>query len=124
MPSRTTVFRWLADPGNQVFRDQYAYAREEQADAYFDEMIELADTSIVGEKTELDKDGVVVKTTTGDMIERSRLGIETRKWVLGRMKPKKYGERIDLNHGGQKDNPIMALLAEVSGSTMVPQDDE
>jgi hypothetical protein len=41
------------------------------------------------------------------MIDRSRLGIETRKWILGRMKPKKYGDRLQL--ANDPENPIQGL---------------
>lgn len=117
MPDRTTVFRWLRE--HDEFRNQYASACDDRADAIFDEMIELSDTSVIGEKTEIDKDGNVVKITTGDMIERSRLGVETRKWVLGRMKPKKYGDRLQLANDpddpmpGMTDAQIEAKLAEL-----------
>lgn len=119
MPSRTTVFRWLRE--HEAFRNQYAHAREDQADAYFDEIIELSDTCVIGEKTEKDADGKVVKVTTGDMIERSRLGIETRKWALGRMKPKKYGDRLQLANdpedpiGQLTDEQLEAKLAALMG---------
>lgn len=118
MPAKTTVLRWLND--NDGFRTQYTRAREEQVDSIFEEMLEISDDGrrdySVGE------DGREV--VDHDHIQRSKLRVETRKWMLGKMAPKKYGDRIDLNHGGQKDNPITALIAEVSGSTLVPRDDD
>ncbi len=42
MPGKTTVLRWLGDKKNADFRDQYAHARELQADALFDEALEIA----------------------------------------------------------------------------------
>lgn len=119
-PDQTTVYRWLRD--NEAFRQQYARAREDQAETLFDQMVTIADTPLMGLKTVTKVTGV--EMTEGDMIEHRRLQVETRKWVLGKMAPKKYGDRIDLNHGGQKDNPIMALIAEVSGNTLSPRDDE
>lgn len=41
MPSKSMVFRWLA--ANEAFRDQYARAREAQADTLFDEILDIAD---------------------------------------------------------------------------------
>jgi hypothetical protein len=108
MPDRTTVFRWLKE--REDFRSQYAGACDDRADAIFDEMLEMADTSVIGVKVETGPAGELVKTVTGDMIERSRLGIETRKWVLGRMKPKKYGDRLQL--ANDPENPIQGLTDE------------
>lgn len=122
MPDRTTVFRWLRD--SEAFRIQYTCAREDQAEAIFDEMLEIADDGEFDYETKTRDDGSEYEAVNHDHIQRSKLRIEARKWVLGKMAPKKYGERIDLNHGGQKDNPIMALLAEVSGNTLAPKDDE
>ncbi len=41
MPDKATVLRWLADKAKTDFRDQYAHAREMQADALFDEALEI-----------------------------------------------------------------------------------
>ncbi|HEY5798689.1 MAG TPA: hypothetical protein VIT92_00635, partial [Burkholderiaceae bacterium] len=43
MPDKATVMRWLADEKHAAFRDQYACAREEQADKLAEEIIEIAD---------------------------------------------------------------------------------
>ncbi|WP_181315847.1 terminase small subunit protein [Rhizobium sp. JAB6] len=95
MPSKTTVFRWLnAFPD---FRDQYARAREAQADALFDEILDIADTPITGEKTKVDKDGNVIEMTKADMIEHRRLQIEARKWMAGKLRPKVYGDKLDID---------------------------
>lgn len=110
-PAQSTVFRWLADDRFVAFREQYTRARETQADTIFDQMLELADTCLVGEKVEKDADGKVVKVTSGDMIERSRLGIETRKWVLGKMAPKKYSDRHQVEHSGPDGGPIKQEVA-------------
>jgi len=76
MPSKTSVFRWLAE--HQEFRDQYAKATETRADAIFEEMFEIAD--------EVDEEAAAVS--------KARLRIDTRKWALARMNPKKYGDKV------------------------------
>lgn len=108
MPNRSTVFRWLAE--NENFRDQYAHTREEQADVLADEIIAIADTAVIGEKVKKDAKGKVVERTTGDMVERSKLQIDARKWYAGKLQPKKYGERVSLDHGVQ-DNLADQLRA-------------
>lgn len=98
MPNKATVFRWLA--AHDLFRDQYARARETQADALFDEILAIADTPQIGEKRKIKEDGGV-EVSTGDMIEHRRLQVDARKWMAGKLRPKKYGDKIDVEHSGQ-----------------------
>lgn len=102
MPNRSTVARWLA--ANEQFRDQYAYACEMRQEELFDQIIEIADTPQVGQKSVSKATGLEI--TEADMIEHRRLQVEARKWTLGKMAPKKYGDKLDLNHGGQSGNPV------------------
>lgn len=91
MPNVTTVYQWLATKPD--FANLYARAREDQADTLADEIVAIADEVQVGEKRVTKADGGI-ETTTGDMVDRSRLRIDARKWVAAKLKPKKYGERI------------------------------
>ena len=75
-----------------------------QADVIFDEMLDIADTPVVGLKTTSKPTGV--ETVEGDMIDHRRLQIETRKWLLGKMAPKKYGDKHIHEHGGPEGGPI------------------
>lgn len=109
MPSRSMIFRWLA--ADATFRDQYARACDVRTDELFDQMLEIADTPQVGSKTVSKATGLEI--TEADMIEHRRLQVETRKWALAKMAPKKYGDKIDLNHGGQPDNPITGIQIEI-----------
>lgn len=100
MPALRTVFDWLADDRFLSFRTKYAHAREAQADTLFDEILDIADTPQLGEKTKTKPDGEV-EVTSGDMIDHRRLQIETRKWMASKLHPKKYGDKLDLNVDGQ-----------------------
>lgn len=95
MPHASTVCRWLANDDRAAFREQYVRARELQADALFEEALEIADTPLEGVKTKVSSDGKT-EETRGDMIEHRRLQVETRKWMVGKLQPKKYGERLAL----------------------------
>lgn len=90
MPSRTSVFKWLAE--HRSFADQYARAREAQADTLADQILEIADDST--------RD--TIETESGpradaEWIARSRLRVDARKWLASKMAPKKYGEKIDID---------------------------
>lgn len=92
MPDKATVFRWLAS--NPTFRDQYASAREAQADVLADEIIDIAD----GKRAEYEGGEADV--------QRDRLAMDARKWVASKLKPKVYGDKTLL--GSDPDNPLPA----------------
>lgn len=103
MPDARTVFRWLE--ADETFRQRYARAREAQADALADEIIDIADTPVMGVKTKTTEDGV--ETVEGDMIEHRRLQVDARKWTASKLRPKKYGERLSTELTGADGGPVI-----------------
>lgn len=103
LPTKTTVFRWLK--ANEEFRDQYARAREAQADALFDDILDIADNARNDwmERRGEDDAGWIAN---GENIRRSQLRIDARKWMAGKMRPKVYGDRILNEHTGKDGGPI------------------
>jgi hypothetical protein len=101
MPSKTTVFKWLG--ANAVFADQYARAREAQADTLADEITDIADDGSRDYAASEDGRPVV----DHDHIARSRLRIDARKWIASKLKPKKYGDKIENTHVGDKERPVV-----------------
>jgi hypothetical protein len=77
MPSKTTVFKWIHQDAD--FADNYARAREAQAEGFAEEIVAIADT--------------------GD-IDRIKTQVDARKWVASKILAKKYGDRLDLNMTG------------------------
>lgn len=104
MPDKATVFRWLRTIPE--FRDQYARAKEESADALTDEILEIADDA-TNDWMERHQKGSVGWEVNGEHIQRSRVRIDTRKWLASKLKPKKYGDKLAL--GGAEDLPPVAL---------------
>jgi len=120
MPAMSTVFKWLRE--RKEFSEQYAKAKTESADAMVEEMIDIADDGRNDWMEAHDRDGDFIGyKVNGDHIQRSRLRVETRKWIAAKLKPKKYGEKVDLNHGVQPENPLATLLAQVAGTHMTPK---
>lgn len=105
MPNKATVIRWLGL--HQEFRDQYARARELQADALFDEVLHIANNTELGEKRTIKPDGGV-EVVQADMIEHRRIKIDARKWMAGKIAPKKYGDKL-LHTGGDGEGPVMIV---------------
>jgi hypothetical protein len=98
MPTARTVFSWLAQGESEnaseqlrLFLHQYIRAREAQADFLAEEIIEIAD----------DAEGDDAAFVGINRVHRARLQIDTRKWIACKFKPKKYGDKVDLNHGGE-----------------------
>jgi hypothetical protein len=103
MPCRSSVHNWLAT--NKAFMDQYAQAREFQADTIFDEMFDIADDG--SNDWMLRKQGDDdIEVVNHEHIQRSKLRIDTRKWALARMAPKKYGEKVETTLRGDADAPL------------------
>lgn len=86
---------------------RYAHAREKRAEMLFEEMLEIADTPKEGVTTRIDKDGNFI-TEHSDMLGHRKLQIDTRKWALSKMLPKKYGEKLDVTTDGEALPPTTA----------------
>lgn len=94
--SQDTFYEWLKN--DTKISEQYARACEARADTIFEEILEIADKEdddIIG----LD-DGE--PRVNHDVIQRDRLRVDTRKWILSKMNPKKYGDKIDHTTDGEK----------------------
>lgn len=110
MPGRETVFRWLRE--HEAFRDQYARAKAESVHAIAEEILEIADNTA----GDYDEEG----RFRPENVQRARLRIDARKWILSKLAPRQYGNRLDLNHGGQEDNPLRALVMAAQGTAIRP----
>lgn len=89
-----TVLRWVK--ADEAFAQQYAQARETGYQLLADEILEISD----------DSSGDVIETDRGpvanpEFTARSRLRVDSRKWMLAKMLPKVYGEKVDHNVNGQ-----------------------
>lgn len=109
---------WLGE--NQSFAEQYARAKKEQVELLVEDMLEIADDG--RNDTFEDEDGN--GHTDSDVIQRSKLRVDTRKWLASKLMPKKYGDAVAIAHSGQIDGeltvkrePIEALRARVLAST-------
>jgi len=98
MPAMSTVFKWLRE--KEKFSEQYAIAKEECADALVEDMLDIADNQI-GNVVNID--GKEVFAVDGPAVAHGRLRVDTRKWAASKLKPKKYGEKIqaDITSGGK-----------------------
>jgi len=105
MPGQSTVFQWLSR--HKEFAEKYARARETQADAIFDEILDIADDARNDwmEKQGPDGQGVGWQLN-GDHVQRSRLRIDARKWMAGKLRPKVYGDKVQQEISGPDGGAI------------------
>lgn len=88
MPSISSVMMWLTKYPS--FAEQYATSTEERAIGMFEDMFDIAD-EVEAEPSK---------------VAKAKLRIDTRKWALARMNPKKYGEKVEQTLVGAGGGPI------------------
>jgi hypothetical protein len=103
MPTEATVRAWALDD-IQGFNAQYARARSLGYDMLAEDILRIADTPLKGVKTVNKATGVEI--TEADMIEHRRLQVDTRKWMLSKMLPKRYGDKVEATLQGPNGGPI------------------
>lgn len=106
--AQSSFYCWMDLHASKEQLEQYVRARDAQADALFDECLDIADDDSldIGFK---DDGTPFVK---GENIQRSKVRIETRMRMVGKMRPKKYGEKTIL--AGDRKNPIVTKNIDVS----------
>ena len=106
IPNASTITRWkIAD---EDFCTQYARAKEDQVEVLVEEMIEIADD----DSLDIGFRGDGTTFIDHEHIQRSKLRIDTRKWIASKLKSKKYGDKLAV--GGDSDNPITHTITVLS----------
>ncbi len=108
LPDRTTVIRWLAKSDD--FATKYARAREIQAHIWVDDIYEIARTP--PERHPLT--GAIDPAS----VSHIRNQVATMQWLAMKLNPKKYGDKIDMDHGINADSGISRLLQRISGTSL------
>lgn len=115
MPSAATVFSWMRT--NPEFLKQYEKAKQESTDAMAEEIMDIADNG-ANDWMEKHYGDNVVWVTNGEALQRSRLRVDVRKWLMSKMKPKKYGESLDVT----SDHKPIPLLHAIHNNNSDPKD--
>jgi len=105
MPERPTVLNWLSD--DEKFRKDYATAREAGLDAMAEEIIDLSDDA----RGDIDEDG----RPNHAAVNRSRLQVDARKWIMSKIAPKKYGDRVGMELAGDGGGALNIVVTTVGG---------
>ena len=112
MPDAATMMRWLADDGKPEFREQYARAREAQADKMAEDILAIADEECTmvradkhGSKDD-DGEGNTEVVFDATAVARNKLRVDARKWLASKMAPKKYGDKLQAELTGANGGAI------------------
>ena len=106
-PHATTVLEWVREDRDGI-SNRYARARELGFAAIGEEMMRIADEPVQAEKVTVKADGTT-ETVTMDAVERSRLRVDTRKWLLTKWAPKLFGDRSALEVTGKDGAPLVQV---------------
>lgn len=94
MPDKSSIFLWMSK--HEGFSDKYARACEERADYLAEEAVAIADDD----------------STEPGKVQRDRLRVDTRKWFVAKIHPKKYSERIQQEDITAKPKQLVIVKAE------------
>ncbi len=100
MPHMDTIFSWLAK--NKTFSEQYSRAKEHSAEYDNERLAELGDEAI-------DMSMKVDPKAAGAVVSAYKLKADNMRWSMGKKKPKKYGDKVDVTSGGEaiKGNTVV-----------------
>jgi len=127
MPTLSTFQQWMEE--EPTLAGHYAHAREVGYKKLADEIVEISDethtTTMVHEQDsegvyQFNADGTpklkeILVPLSSDVIARNRLRVDTRKWMLSKMLPKIYGDKVTQEHTGKDGGPITMAAVNLKG---------
>jgi len=106
----TTMLTWIAS--NPQRSEMYARAREDRADVLADEIVAISDEVEVVAKMQGQE---VVLVLDAAAVSRNKLRVDARKWAASKLKPRTYGDKIEMtgtvNHRAMPDSVLLQRLA-------------
>ncbi len=104
MPHKSTVLRWLREMPQ--LRDQYAAARDDLLEYWASDILEIADDGTLDTMKGLNKYGDEVMVPNHANVQRDRLRIDSRKWLLSKLAARTYGDRLDVEVSGEVQHRV------------------
>jgi hypothetical protein len=93
-PAPSTVIDWVHE-NRANMAERYARARDRQLERWADEVVDKADAAI----------------TNPDTAQAVRLALDSRKWLLSKLKPAVYGDRLEARVTGKDGGPLQVEAA-------------
>lgn len=117
MPSLASIFLWISK--YPEFSEQYAKAKQTGLEALAEDLLEISDDGQNDWMANNDPENPGYRLN-GEHIQRSKLRVDTRKWLLSKLVPKKYGDKMTQEHVG---NPLTVLISQIGPSALKPSQD-
>ena len=100
MPNSETFYKWL--DADEKKSKQYTRATTSRAEEIFEDILVIADD----QENDVYKDADGVDQTNHNVINRAKIRIDSRKWMLGKMNPKKYSDKIQVDTTEFSEQPL------------------
>lgn len=104
----STVTGWIYDKKHPM-SVKYTRAKELQAEYLAEEILDIADDGSNDLMT-IVKGDAVYEQENKEVTNRSKLRVETRKWVLSKLLPKKYGDKLDITTAGEALPTVINII--------------
>ncbi len=112
LPEPTTIYKWLSE--QPLFSQQYARAREDAAAFMAEELLDIVDDES-GDTVEVVTDGDKTRVVANHVkVQRDKLRADTRKWLLSKLAPRKYGD-LDPDKPAAGDKTVIEVKGGLPG---------
>lgn len=106
----TTFYDWVRTDSRRA--ELYARAREDRAEKFADEIVAISDEISV--TTKMDGENVTFAIDAA-AVSRNKLRVDSRKWIAAKLKPRVYGDRVQVDatvdHKVMQDDALLSRLA-------------
>jgi len=106
LPTASTVRRWAVEEdqeerlGRQGFASRYARARSIGYEKMTYELLKISDEPCIG------ADGYA----DNGLVQKQRLQVESRKWLLSKLLPKQYGDKVTQEITGEDGGALITRI--------------
>lgn len=104
-PPESTVRLWVMSDVPQGIAAQYARAKDMQMESWADEITDIADDGTNDWMT-IRRGDQEIEVENREVVNRSRLRVDARKWLMSKIAPKKYADRIQTEITGANGGPL------------------
>lgn len=104
--SRTAFYAYLKE--NEEAQNTYARAKDAQIELLAEEILDISDDA-TNDLMTIVKSNEAYEVENKEVVNRSRLRVDSRKWLLSKLNPKKYGEKLDVTSGNEPIKQIFNI---------------
>lgn len=111
-PCKQTIFEWRIKI--KEFGDLYAKAKQDQIETLIDDCLDIADDTSQDTIVSVDSEGVEREKCNTEWINRSRLRIDTRKFLAQKLAPKLYGDKVSERDNAESLSDAVVAMKELA----------